>query len=27
LGWKIIEGQEFDNFSDNGKIKGRQLKI
>ncbi|MCB0507669.1 MAG: hypothetical protein R2739_09235 [Chitinophagales bacterium] len=27
LGWSIIEGQETDNFSDNGKIIGRQLKV
>lgn len=27
LGWKIIEGQEFDNFSSNEKIEGRELKM
>jgi len=27
LGWTIIEGQEFDNFTDDGKIEGRQFKI
>jgi hypothetical protein len=27
LGWTIIEGQEFDNFTTDGKIKGRQIKI
>ncbi|HCL05108.1 MAG TPA: hypothetical protein DHW64_03695 [Chitinophagaceae bacterium] len=26
LGWTIIEGQEFDNFSSDGKISGRQIK-
>ncbi len=26
-GWKIIEGQEFDQFSEYGKIKGRELKL
>ena len=27
LGWTIINGQEFDNFTEDGKIKGRKLKI
>ena len=27
LGWNIIEGEEFDNFTEDGKIKGRKLKI
>lgn len=27
LGWIIIEGQEFDNFSDDERIKGRQVKV
>ena len=27
LGWTIIEGQEYDNFTFDGKIKGRQIKI
>lgn len=27
LGWTIIDGQEFDKFIEDGKIKGRQLKI
>jgi len=27
LGWTIIEGQEFDNFSDDGKIINRELKM
>ena len=27
LGWNIIEGQEFDNFKEGEKIKGRELKI
>jgi len=27
LGWTIIDGQEFDNFTENGKIKGRELKV
>lgn len=27
LGWKIIDGQEFDNFTSDGKIKGRQIKV
>jgi len=27
LGWTIIEGQEYDNFTNDGKIKGRQIKI
>lgn len=27
LGWIIIEGQEFNNFSREGKIKGRQIQI
>lgn len=27
LGWTIIEGQEFDNFTEDGKIKGQKLKI
>lgn len=27
LGWTIIEGQEHDNFTTDGKIKGRQLKL
>jgi hypothetical protein len=27
LGWTIIEGQEFDNFSETGKVKGRKLKL
>jgi len=27
LGWTIIDGQEFDNFTDDGKIKGRELKV
>ena len=27
LGWTVIDGQEFDNFTEDGKIKGRQLKL
>ena len=27
LDWRIIEGQEFDNFTETGKIQGRQLNI
>jgi hypothetical protein len=27
LGWTIIEGQEFDNFTESGKIKGRKIKL
>jgi len=27
LGWTIIDGQEFDNFTENGKIKERELKM
>jgi len=27
LGWTIIEGEEFDNFTESGKIKGRQIKV
>lgn len=27
LGWTIIKGQEFDNFTSSGKIKGRQIKL
>jgi hypothetical protein len=27
IGWEIIEGEEFDRFSTDGKINGRQLKI
>jgi hypothetical protein len=27
LGWTIIEGQEFDNFTENGKIEGRKIII
>jgi len=27
LGWTIIEGQEYDNFTNDGKIKGRQIKL
>jgi hypothetical protein len=27
LGWVIIEGQEFDNFTNDRKIKGRRIKI
>lgn len=27
LGWTIIDGQEFDNFTSDGKIKGRQIKV
>ena len=27
LGWTIIDGQEFDNFTEDGKIKGRELKV
>ena len=27
LGWTIIEGQEFDNFTEGGKIEGRKIKI
>ncbi len=27
LGWTIIKGEEFDNFSTDGKIKGRRIKI
>jgi hypothetical protein len=27
LGWTIIEGEEFDNFTEDGKIKGRRLKM
>lgn len=26
LGWTMIKGQEFDNFTENGKIEGRKLK-
>ena len=25
LGWSVIDGQEFDNFTDDGKIKGRRI--
>jgi hypothetical protein len=27
LGWAIIEGEEFDNFSTTGKVQGRQMKV
>jgi hypothetical protein len=27
LGWTIIEGREFDNFSDDEKITGREIKV
>jgi len=27
LGWTIIEGEEYDNFSNDGKIKGRRMEI
>ena len=27
LGWTIIDGQEYDNFTNDGKIKGRQIKL
>lgn len=27
LGWAIIEGQEFDNFTESGKIEGRKIKL
>jgi hypothetical protein len=27
LGWTIIEGQEFDNFTESGKIEGRKIKL
>lgn len=27
LGWEIIEGQEYDNFTSDGQIAGRQIKI
>jgi hypothetical protein len=27
LGWTIIEGQEFDNFIESGKIEGRKIKL
>jgi hypothetical protein len=27
LGWTIIDGQEFDSFTEDGKIKGRELKM
>ncbi len=27
LGWTIIEGPEFDNFSDEGRIEGRQIEV
>ena len=27
LGWKIIDGKEFDNFTTDGKIKGRQINL
>jgi hypothetical protein len=27
LGWTIIEGEEYDNFSDDGKIQGKRIKI
>lgn len=27
LGWQVIEGQEFDRFSDDGAIEGRQIRI
>jgi hypothetical protein len=27
LGWRIIEGEEYDNFSKNGRIKGRRIKV
>ena len=26
-GWQVIEGEEFDNFSETGKIEGRRLKL
>jgi hypothetical protein len=27
LGWTIIEGREFDNFSETGKIEGRRIRL
>jgi hypothetical protein len=27
LDWTIIDGQEFDNFTTNGKIEGRKTKL
>ncbi len=27
LGWTIIDGEEYDNFSDDGKIQGRKIRI
>ena len=27
LGWTVIDGEEFDNFTDDGKIKGKKLKM
>ena len=27
LGWNIIEGQEYDNFTESGKIEGRKIKL
>ena len=27
LGWTIIEGKEFDNFTESGKIEGRKIKL
>lgn len=27
LSWTIIEGQEFDNFMESGKIEGRKIKL
>jgi hypothetical protein len=27
LGWTIIEGQEYDNFTESGKIEGRKIKL
>lgn len=27
MGWTVIEGQEFDNFTEDGVIKGRQIKV
>jgi hypothetical protein len=27
LGWIIIEGQEYDNFTESGKIEGRKIKL
>ncbi len=27
MGWQVIEGQEYDRFSDDGAIEGRQIKI